>query len=339
MKTGKRIISALICAAMIFGFAACGEKSQNNNTEPVSEQKTEVKTDINVACLKGPTGVGMVRLMSQAEDKKTVENYNFTVAAAADEISGKIVSGEINIASVPTNLAAKLYNKTQGRLVMLTVNTLGVLSVIEDGNSVKSVSDLKGKTIYSTGEGSNPEYILRYILSENGIDPDRDVKIRFVATNDELTAALVSSKAQIAMVPEPAATAVLSKKDTLNRVLNINDEWKKVSESSLMMGCIVALKSYVDENPKKIKKFLEEYEASVNFAKSNINEASQLCEKYGIIPNAKIAASAIPECGLAFVRGDEMKASLQGYFNVLINADPTSIGGKLPGDDFYYYEK
>lgn len=330
MKLSAKIISAFLCITMLLGITACTKKTDENSYEAAN---------MSVACLKGPTGVGMAKLMSDSDAKTTANNYSFTVASAADEISGKIVSGEINIASVPTNLAAKLYNKTEGKLVMLAVNTLGVLSIIENGNTVKSVADLKGKTIYSTGEGSNPEYILRYILSENEIDPDKDVDIQFLATNDELIAALVSGKAQLAMVPEPASTTVLTKKDTLTKVLSVNDEWEKVSDSKLMMGCVVALKSYVEANPEAVAKFLEEYRASIDYAKTDIASAAQLCENYGIVPKAAIAQKSIPDCNLTFVSGEEMKTAISGYFEVLLKADKTSIGGKLPADDFYYNGK
>lgn len=334
MKKSAKFLSLILCAVMLFGITACNTQSDEHPT-----QSTYTAADMTVAYLKGPTGVGMAQLMKLSEDKQTANNYIFTVASAADEISGKIVSGEINIASVPTNLAAKLYNKTEGKLQMLAVNTLGVLSMIENGNTVKSAADLKGKTIYSTGEGSNPEYILRYILSENGINPDKDVTIQFLATNDELIAALISGKAQLAMVPEPAATTVLTKKDTLTRVFSMNDEWEKVSDSKLMMGCVVALKSYVEANPEAVAKFLEEYKASVEYAVNDIPSAAALCEKYGIVPAAAIAEKAIPDCNLTFVTGAEMKTSIDGYFKVLLNADKTSIGGKLPADDFYYTGK
>lgn len=337
MKKLVSITSLVLSILLIMGLTACSGSDKNDSSSVVSDVSAEeyVGMDMTVACLKGPTGVGMAKLMSNSDAKTTANNYVFTVASAADEISGKIVSGDINIASVPTNLAAKLYTKTQGKITMLAVNTLGVLSIIENGDTVKSVADLKGKTIYSTGEGSNPEYILRYILTENGIDPVKDVTIKFVANNDELVSALVSGNAEVAMVPEPAATTVLTKKDTLKRVLSINDEWEKVSDSKLMMGCVVALKSFVEQHPKEVAKFLEEYEASINYASSNLDDTAALCETYGIVPSATIAKAAIPNCNLTFVTGNGMKTAITGYFEVLYNADAASIGA-MPGDDFYY---
>lgn len=321
----KKIISILLMITLVFSLAACGKKTEPKN--------------ISVACIKGPTGVGMVQLMDNAEKGNGENNYNFKVVSSADEISGKIISGEINIASVPTNLAAKLYNKTQGKIVMLAVNTLGVLSIMENGNTIKSVADLKGKTIYSTGKGSNPEYILRHILKENGLDPDRDVKLQFLAANDELVASLVSGKAQVALVPEPAASTVNAKKSTVNKVLDVNEEWEKISDSKLMMGCIVALKSYVEANSDAVKSFLKEYKASVEFAENNIQNTAELCEKYGIIPSRQVAEKAIPDCNLTFATGKEMQNSIRGYFEVLLNADKMSIGGNMPKEDFWYNEK
>ncbi len=340
----KKIISAisvLLCFALMLTFVGCkttddAEVSSIASAveDTASEEYTSV--DMTVACLKGPTGVGMAKLMEDSANGKTANKYSFTLASAADEISGKIVNGEINIASVPTNLAAKLSAKTEGKITMLAVNTLGVLSIVENGESIKSFADLKGKTIYSTGEGSNPEYILRFLLKMNRIDPDSDVVLKFVATNDELVANLMSGNATVAMIPEPAASTVLSKKDTLRRVLSINDEWDKISDTSLMMGCVVALTSYVEENPEAVEKFLKEYEASIEYANKNQKNAAILCEKHEIIPSSEIAYAAIPGCNVTFVTGVDMKESIIDYYQVLASYDPSAIGGKQPAENFYY---
>ena len=337
MKKLLSLVSLLLVAAMFFSLAACNNETVTSSKEQNSSKgETYVGIDMNIACLKGPTGVGMAKLMSDAENKKTANNYTFTVASAPDEISGKFLKGEINIASVPTNLAAKLYNVSEGKITMLAVNTLGVLSILENGDTIKSFADLKGKTIYSTGEGSNPEFILKYVLKQNNIEPEKDVTIKFVATNDELVAALVSGNANVAMVPEPAATTVLTKKNTLRRALSMNTEWEKVSDSKLMMGCVVALKSFVEANPKQVEKFLSEYEASVKYATESIDDAASLCEKYEIVPKAPIAKNAIPNCNLTYILGANAQKNITGYFNVLLDYDKTSIGGALPKDDFYY---
>ena len=337
MKKAVKIWALALALAFILGLTACGDKKTESTDSTVSAPEY-TPVDMTVACMTGPTGVGMAKLMADSEAKTTANNYTFTVASAATEITGKFLSGEIKIASVPTNVAATLYNKTEGKVRMLAVNTYGVLSILEKGDSVKSVADLKGKTIYSTGKGQNPEYILKYVLDKNGIDPEKDVTINFVSSED-LVAKLISGEAEIAMAPEPAATTVMIKNAALNRVLSINDEWAKVSDTKLMMGCVIALDSYVAANEKAVEKFLEEYAASIEFAKTNVDDAAKHCATYKITASEAIAKKAIPTCNLCYVTGEDMKQNVNGYLNVLFTADPTSIGGAKPNDDLYYIAK
>ena len=327
----KKLLAIILTLTLVFAFAGCASNKDVGSSAP--EVYTAV--DMSVACMTGPTGIGMAKLMADAEAKTTANNYSFTVATAATDITGKFLNGEINIASVPTNVAATLYNKSEGKVRMLAVNTYGVLSILEKGDTIKSVADLKGKTVYSTGKGQNPEFILKYILTENGIDPEKDVTINFVSSED-LVAKLISGEAEVAMAPEPAATTVMVKNQELNRVLSINDEWAKVSDTKLMMGCVIALDSYIEANPKAVEKFLEEYEASIKFASENIDETATHCATYKITASDVIAKKAIPTCNLCYVTGKDMKNNVNGYYGVLFNADPTSIGGKLPADDLYY---
>lgn len=344
MKKTIKLLALILAFALAFSLAGCGQTADDTESEqPIDEY---VGIDMSVACLSGPTGVGMTRLMKLAAEGKTANNYEFTIASSPDEVTGKILSGEFNIASVPTNLAAKLYKKSEGKVVMLAANTLGTLSIIENGESIKSFADLKGKTIYSTGEGSNPEYILRYLLTVNGLNPDSDVTIKFFAAADQLTSALIAGNADIAMVPEPAATTVLTKKDTLRRALIINDEWDKITINgavgaeykmgNIVMGCVVALKGYIDENKEQVDKFLSEYKDSIDYVNTNVDDAATLCEEYGIIPAAAIAKAAIPNCNITYISGAGLKESIEGYFKMLFDADPTSIGGAMPDADFYY---
>lgn len=327
----KKLLAIILTLTLVFAFAGCGSNKDVVSSAP--EVYTAV--DMSVACMTGPTGIGMAKLMADAEAKTTANNYSFTVATAATDITGKFLNGEINIASVPTNVAATLYNKSEGKVRMLAVNTYGVLSILEKGDTIKSVADLKGKTVYSTGKGQNPEFILKYVLTENGIDPEKDLTINFVSSED-LVAKLISGEAEVAMAPEPAATTVMVKNQELNRVLSINDEWAKVSDTKLMMGCVIALDSYIEANPKAVEKFLEEYEASIKFASENIDETATHCATYKITASDVIAKKAIPTCNLCYVTGKDMKNNVNGYYGVLFNADPTSIGGKLPADDLYY---
>ncbi len=337
MKKIISLISLMLVLVMVLGLTACG--GNETASTPSTESKPEyTPVDMTVACMTGPTGVGMAKLMADSAAKQTANNYTFTVATAATEINAKFLKGEINIASVPTNVAATLYNKTQGKVRMLAVNTYGVLSILEKGDTVKSIADLKGKTIYSTGKGQNPEFILKHILTKNNIDPEKDVNINFVSSED-LVQKLISGEAEVALAPEPAATTVMVKNAELRRALSINDEWSKVSDTKLMMGCVIALDSYVAANPEAVAKFLEEYQKSIEFAATNIDEAAKHCATYKITASEAIAKKAIPTCNLCYVVGSDMKTNVNGYLNVLFTADKTSIGGAMPNDDFYYNGK
>ncbi|MBQ8508814.1 MAG: ABC transporter substrate-binding protein [Clostridia bacterium] len=315
----KRILAVILTAVLALTAVSCGSAAP---------------ADINVAVIKGPTGVGMASLMDKNAKGEAANNYTFTLASAPDEVVAKFAT-EIDIAAVPTNLAATLYKKMGGNVRILAVNTLGVLSMLENGESVKTVADLKGKTIYTSGQGANPEYILRYVLEGNGIDPDKDVTIEFVGTNDELVAALVSGKAQIAMVPEPAATTVMTKVETLRRAFDMTDEWDKISDQPLMMGCVIARADFLEANEGAVKNFLKEYEESIAVCE-DVETAAKLCEEQGIIPSAAVAAKAIPGCNVTYVAGKTMKEALAAYYQVLFDGNPASIGGEIPDDAFYY---
>ena len=331
MKKFLSVIAVLMCLVMALSLTAC---KGNENVDSTPSNST-AKAEVTVACMTGPTGMGMAKLMAENEEGKTQNSYTFDVQAAATDILPRFIKGEVNIASVPTNVAATVYKQTGGKVRILAVNTYGVLSILEKGNTIDSVDDLKGKTVYSTGKGQNPEFILKYILTENGIDPEKDLTLEFVSS-DDLKAKLISGEAEVAMAPEPLATAVMVQNKELNRVLSINDEWSKVSENQLMMGCVIALDSYISENKDAVEKFLKEYEASIKFALENPDAAASSCAKYGISPSEAIAKKSLPTCNLCYVTGETMKNSVKAYYSVLFNADPTSVGGALPADDFYY---
>ncbi len=339
MKNLLKIMSLVLVLVMAFGLTACGGDTDTASSTPSTDTSSVVDTytpvSMTVACMTGPTGIGMAKLMADSEAKTTANNYTFTVASAATEINAKFIKGEINIASVPTNVAATLYNKTNGKVRMLAVNTYGVLSILEKGDTIKSIADLKGKTVYSTGKGQNPEFIFKHILRENGLDPEKDVTINFVSS-EELVAKLISGEAEIGLAPEPAATTVMVKNQSLKRALSINDEWSKVSDTQLMMGCVIALDSYIEANPKAVEKFLEEYSASIEFAKTKVDEAAKHCATYKITASEAIAKKAIPTCNLCYVTGDDMKNNVNAYYDVLFAGDPNSIGGAKPNDDLYY---
>ncbi|MEE0945586.1 MAG: ABC transporter substrate-binding protein [Acutalibacteraceae bacterium] len=320
----KKILAVLLVLVMVFAFVGCGGKKTG---------------EMNVYVLSGPTGIGAVNLRADAEKGLTKNTYNFSMVDANDEIVAAISDGKADIAAVATNLAATLYNKTNGGVTVLAVNTTSVLSVLTNGTEIKSVADLKGKTIFSPGQGANPEYILRYVLKSNGIDPDKDVTVNFVADGSQLPAvwAKEENKDAVILAPQPVATSILTKYTTAKAVLDMGEEWDKVSkDSSLMMGCVIVRNEYLKNNEGVVKTFLKEYEASINKALADKEGTGLLCEEYGIIPKAALATKAIDSCGLKYIDGNDMKTGLDGYLKVMYDANPKSVGGKLPNEDFYY---
>lgn len=294
--------------------------------------------EVRVGVLKGPTGIGASYLINQSEQGKTTNRYSFTILAEATDMISQIAAGQLDIAAIPTNAAVSLYNKTNGGVRLAALNTAGVLYILENGNAVSEVSDLKGKTIYAVGQGSNPEYVLRFILSKNGIDPDKDVDIQFL-DSAELTTRAATGEIEVCMLPVPAVTTVLVKNPSMRIALNLTEQWDKLDVGSqLIMGCIVVRTEYLKQNPIEVQAFLREYEQSIVYVKTNPAVAGEMCAAYGIVPAAAIATKAIPDSNLIFVAGDEIKTRIEGYFQVLFDANPKSIGGKMPQADFYSLE-
>ncbi|HIT56737.1 MAG TPA: ABC transporter substrate-binding protein [Candidatus Galloscillospira stercoripullorum] len=293
---------------------------------------------VNVVMLSGPTGMGSAKLMADAEAGTTALDYRFTVDPDATAIPAKLTSGEVDIAAIPTNVAANLFNKT-GDVQMLALNTLGVLYILEQGDSISSMTDLIGKTIYAPANtrGANPEFVLNFLLEQNGLTPGTDVTIEWLAA-DELTAQAASGDIDVCMLPVPAATTVLMKNSDMCQALDLTEEWDlTVTDGSVLtMGCVVARTEFIEANPGVVDTFLTEYAASISYVRDNAEEASELVAQYGITPSAAIAAAAIPQANLVCVTGLDMAASIQGYYEVLWAADPTSIGGSIPSDGLYY---
>lgn len=337
----KKVISVLMAIAMVLSFAACGS-AKNESSAPVSSASSELSkldVDCNVYALKGPTGVGMVSLMDKADNGEGLLNYNFNLAAANDEIVSKLVNKEADIAAVATNLASTLYKKTDKGIKVLAVNTLGVLCLVTKGEEISSVADLKGKTVYSTGQGANPEYILNYVLAQNGLTAGTDVTVNFVSQPEELVTTVVSNENAIVLAPQPVATTITVKDKSAKIALDFNDEWDKVSDSRLVMGCIVVRNEYLEQNPEAVKAFMQDYAESVKAVNSDTETAGQLCEKYGIVASAAIAKAAIPYCNIVFEDGKELKTDLSAYLKFMFDASPASVGGELPDDNFYYEAK
>ena len=327
----KKGLAACLALVMCLSLAACGGKED--------ETPAEEPVNVRVAALKGPTAMGMVKLMSDSDaaaesgEETTGNTYDFTLAASADEVSPGLMQGELDIACVPANLASVLYNRTDGGIVTLAVNTLGVLYIVENGNAVTSMADLAGKTIVASGKGSTPEYALRYLLSENGIDPDTGVTIDWKSEHSECVAALASGAATIAMLPQPFVTVAQTQ---------LTEEWDALDNgSALLTGVVVARADFVEEHPAAVEEFLTSYAESVEWVNANTAEAAELIGGYDIV-DAAVAEKALPYCNIVCITGSEMKDMLSGYLQVLFDAAPASVGqdaetgeGGLPGDDFY----
>lgn len=296
---------------------------------------------VTVMALKGPTAMGMVSLMNQADQGEiTDENYNFQIVASPDEVTPAIAQGTADIAAVPANLASVLYQKTDGGVQVLTINTLGVLYLVENGNQIQSISDLKGKTIYASGKGATPEYALNYILKENGLTPGEDVQIEWKSEHTECVAALAEHEDAIALLPQPFVTTAQNKNDSLRVALDLTEEWDNIQKenggnSSLVTGVTVVRTEFVQEHPEIVEDFMERYQESVTFVNDHAEEAAKMIGNYDIIPE-EIAKKALPECNIVYIDGAEMKEKLSGYLEVLKQENPQAVGGTLPTDEFYY---
>ena len=288
---------------------------------------------VQVGALTGPTAMGMVKLLADGKD-----TYEPTILGAADELMPLILQGKVDIASVPANLASTIYNKTEGGVTVLAVNVLGVLYISEfNTEELNSVADLKGKTIYATGKGSTPEYFLRYILTQNGIDPDKDVTIDWKSEPSEVVALLNAEQKGIAMLPQPYVTAAATQLGEGFRVaISLSDEWAALDNGTLCTTAVVmARTAFVEENPQAVETFLEEFAASAQWVNENVADAAALCGEYEII-KAPIAQKAIPNCNIVCITGSEMKDALSGCLQVIFDQNPKAVGGQLPADDFYY---
>lgn len=341
----KRVMSLGLSLALAISLAACSGSvseavsSASATAEPTAAPEAEAPvTTFRIAGLKGPTTMGMVKLMSDAEAGETHQDYQVTMYGAADEVVPLLVKGDIDLAAIPANLAANLYNQTEGKVQVAAINTLGVLYVVTTGDDVKSVEDLKGKTVYSTGKGTTPEYVLNYILKENGIDPEKDLTVEYKSEATEVAAALqAADEGAIAVLPQPYVTAAQSQIEGLNVALNLTEEWNEVStDSDLVTGVLVASTEFIEQNEAAFEEFLKDYQASIEWVNSNTADAAELVANYGIVAKAPLAQKALPACNITYVDGAEMKTKLSGYLQVLFDQNPKAVGGAMPGDDFYY---
>ena len=338
----KTWMAALMAAALSVGLMGCTAANQTQATPQVTTSQEVVQgEEVRLAVISGPTGIGAAKLLTDSDRGETVNHYTYTIASDNNEVVSGLTSqeGEFDIAMVASNMAANLYNKTDGDVRILALGTQGVLHILEGsgGTAIQSMADLKGKTIYATGQGANPEYILRHLLTENGLDPDKDVEIVF-ADPTEISAKLLSGEIDTAMLPVPAATAAIAKSQgSVRDAIDLTPAWNDLDNGSqLIMSAVVARADFIEEHPQAVQTFLREYEGSVTYVRDNPELAGELVAQLGITPSATIAQQAIPQCNLVFLSGADMKPAISGYFEVLYDIDPTAVGGALPDDGIYY---
>ena len=313
----KKFLAILLSLIIIIGATACSKTKKTNVT-------------VNIGVLKGPTGMSAAWLMDQNDQKLSANEYNFTVAGTPDAITGQLINGDMDIAALPTNAISALYNKTEGKISVLGVNALGVLYILENGNSINSVSDLAGKTVLASGKGSTAEYVLNYILEKNGVIAE----IVWAAEHSEAATLALKGDYDIVMLPEPFVTNVTAKSDAFRVALDLTEEWEALGNGELTMGGIAVRTAFLEEHPDAVKAFVDEYGKSVAFTNSQPEDAAKLIAKYEIAAE-EVAKNAIPRCNIVWLHGKDYKAVLENFLGVVYNANPAGIGGKMPGNDFY----
>lgn len=348
----RKALSVAAAAGVFLSAAGCGgDKDSSPSAAPSltpapsnaaqsakPADSVKPKGKLRIGALKGPTGMGMAPLMEQAAAGTTAADYEFTLLDSPDDMTAKIVNGELDAAAVPTNLALTLYNKTGGAIQLAAVNTLGVLFVLEKGDTIHSVADLKGKTVYTSGKGATQDFAFRYILKMNGLDPDKDVTLDYKLQQAELAAAAASGDAPVALLPQPHVTTAMMKNPSLRIALDVTKEWEAVAGGAgkLAMGCLVVQKKTLEAHKPIFQAFLSEYKASAQLVNSDPDKAAELIAKYGILPNAAVAKKAIPLSNITYIDAQEAKTFLNSFYKVLFDFEPKSVGGKLADEAFYY---
>ncbi|MBQ9988364.1 MAG: ABC transporter substrate-binding protein [Clostridia bacterium] len=318
----KRVMALLLAVGMLFSMAGCTAAKRD-------------KVDINVMAMKGPTGMGMSLVKEKADAGELEDNVKVDIVGMPEEVTAALINKEVDIAAVPVNLASVLYNRTEGGVQMLGVNALGMLYVVETGGStIQSLQDLEGKTVYSSGLGSTPEYAFNYVLEQAGVK----CNVEYKTDHTELATLVASGNVPIAVLPEPFLTTVLSKNDQVRIAIDLNKAWKDAAQTDLVLGCIVVRTEFAKENPEAVAAFMEAYEQSVEYVNGQPAEAAKLIEKFGIVASAALAEKAIPRANIVWLSGEEGKAAAMGTFDILFKANPKSLGGAIPGEDFFYGE-
>ena len=338
----KKLLSAALAAALVLSLAACGKKDQpaQSGSQSASQSGTTSQevdfsgVKIRVAAMNGPTGMGMARLADKVRNDMLPYECDVTFSGSPDDVRAGLLSGELDVAAVPVNMAAALYNKTGGEILTLAANTLGVLYIVEKGDTVQSMADLAGKKILAAGQGSTPEYVINYLLEKNGLTDS--VEVEYVSEHAEAVTQMAAGSADLILVPEPFVTTALSKVEGARVALDLTQEWAKVSDADMVMGCLVVSKAFAEADPQALRHFMTQYAVSADYCTSHPAEAAVFIEEFGIMGSAALAEKAIPNCNIVCVTGREMVDMVTGMLTVLFDADPKSVGGTLPGEEMFW---
>lgn len=337
-------VSLLLAIMMIIALAAgCtanesqkpAENVQQENEQPSVQEEPKETVSVTIAGLKGPTSIGMIKMIDEKALNSDVYNVEYIAESAPDALTAKIISGDIQISSVPVNLASVLYNKTEGKIQLMAVNTIGNLYVV-GSDEISSILDLEGKTLGMSGKGSTPDYAMNYILKQNGLEGK--VELDYAADHATLAQSVIAEDSKVALLPQPFVTQTMMKNNNVKMLIDLNEAWKEATSdaSKLYTGCIVVNKEFAENNKEFVAEFLKQYQASVNWVNDNAKDASLLVEKNEIMPSAALVEKAIPYCGITFAEAAEEKDGLNNFYKVLLDSNPASIGGKLPDDAFYF---
>ena len=321
--------------------------NDTGESEVVNDAGDHEDVHIRIGSLKGPTSMGLVYLMDQADKGETANNYEFTMTAAADELLPSMLSGDLDIILIPANVASVLYNKTEGGVSVIDINTLGVLYMVSGDDTIRSMEDLKGRTVYLTGKGTTPDYVLKYLLKENGL-AETDVTLEYKSEATEVAALLAEVPEAIGVLPQPFVTAACAQNEKLSVVMDLTEQWDMVQDeegsvrdgikSRLVTGVTVVRNGFLVEHKEAVDKFMEEHAVSAAYANDHVEETAELVAAAGIIEKAPVAVKAIPKCNITYMDGGDMREALSGYLAVLCEQEASSVGGGLPGEDFYYIQ-
>lgn len=346
LRASRLFVAAAAAAALLAGCAgspgpgAAPEPGTPSATPTATASATPTaaeRTAFRIASLKGPTTMGLVGLMDEAAQGEARHDYEVTMYGTPDEVVPKVLHGEVDVALLPANLAAVLHAKSQGAVQVAAISTLGVLHVVEVGDTVHSIADLRGRTVYSTGKGATPQYVLEHLLTQSGLDPATDVTVEYLSEATEVAARLAAEPDAVGVLPQPYATVAVGQVPGARAALDLTEEWAAVAPGSqLVTGVVVVRTAFAQEHPAAMAELLDDVAESARFTNEHPDEAGELIAAAGIVPAAKVATAAIPASHITYIDGAAMRDALDGYLRVLHAADPASVGGAVPGEDFYY---